>query len=62
MLYLENQLNRQAILSLFAAGFVSVRFFNKGILLVKQGDFLGRDAAMADQIVGDLSLAYRLMR
>jgi len=62
MLYLDNQRNRENILALFAAGFGSIRFFERGILLVKPGDFLGRDAAMADQIAGDLGMAYALMR
>jgi len=62
MLYLENQLNRQVILSLFESGFVSIRFSEKGILLIKPGDFLGQEASTADQIVGDLTIAYKLMR
>jgi len=61
MLYLDNQLNREGILALFESGFVSIRFFEKGILLIKPGDFLGKDPTVMDRIVGDLDLAYRLL-
>jgi len=61
MLYLDNPLNRRAILALLESGFVSIRFFEKGVHLTKFGDFLGSGASAADRIVGDLELAYKLL-
>jgi hypothetical protein len=60
--YLENPLNRQEILQLFQSGFISIQINAKGIVLTKPGDFLGEGTGTADQIVRDLTLAYKLMR
>ncbi len=60
-LYLDNPINRKGVLTLFESGFVSIRFFEKGVLLTKLGDFLGKGSSGGDRVVGDLELAYKLL-
>jgi len=62
MLYLDNPMNRRVIMDLFQSGFLSIRFSEKGVLLVKPGDFLEPGGFTPETAVGDLTLACRLMR
>lgn len=62
MLYLDNPFNRTVILDLFKIGFQSVRFSEKGVVLTKQGDFLGTDGITPEQALEYLTLAGKLVQ
>ncbi len=47
---------------LFQAGFVTIRFSEKGVLLVKPGNFLEPGGFSPDTAVGGLTLACRLVQ
>lgn len=60
-LYLDNPVNRESILDILRAGFETVRFTEKELVLTKQGDFLKGDFT-PELALHDLSLAARLMQ
>lgn len=60
-LYLDNPVNRQAILEILKQGFENVQFTEKGLVLTKQGDFL-KGGLTPELVLHDLSLAARLMQ
>ena len=60
-LYLDNPVNRGAILEILKEGFENVRFTDKELILTRQGDFLGGELTQ-EQLLRDLELAARLMQ
>jgi hypothetical protein len=60
-LYLDNPVNREAVLAVLGGGFEDVRFTEKELVLTRQGDFLKGDLN-AEQALNDLALASRLMQ
>jgi len=62
MLFLESQSNRAKILNIFQAGFALIRITEKGVTLVRPGDFLTGTPLTPDQAVEDLTLACRLVQ
>jgi hypothetical protein len=60
-LYLDNPVNRQAIVEALDAGFENVRFTQKELILTRQGDFLGGELT-PEHAQGNLALAARLMQ
>ena len=60
-LYLDNSVNRESILEVLEAGFESVRFTDKEVILTRQGDFLGGELTQ-EHALRDLALAARLMQ
>jgi len=62
MLYLGNSAHRQTLLQLLhQEGVLLVRFTEKGVLLIKGGDFLGKGAIAPDKILEYLGYAGRLL-
>ena len=62
MLYLDNPVNRQAVLDVFSSGFNIVRFSEKQLILEKPGDFLGSDGITPEQALKDLESATYLLQ
>ena len=62
MLYLDNPINRQGILSAFNNGFNTVRFSEKNLILNKPGDFLGPDGLTPEMALKDLEIATHLLQ
>ena len=62
MLFLDNSLNRSAILDVFKSGFQSMRFSEKGVVLAKPGDFLGKEGLKPEQALEFLTLAGKLVQ
>ncbi len=60
-LYLDNPMNREAVLAALGAGFEDVRFTEKELILTRQGDFLKGDLN-PEQALNDLAMAARLMQ
>jgi hypothetical protein len=60
-LYLDNPVNREAILEVLQHGFENLRFAEDRLSLTKSGDFLKGDLN-PEQALQDLSLAARLMQ
>ncbi len=60
-LYLDNPVNREAILEILDEGFEDVRFTDKELILTKRGDFLSGDMN-PERALHDLELAARLMQ
>lgn len=60
-LYLDNPVNREAVVAALGAGFENVRFTEKELILTRQGDFLKGDLT-PEQALNDLALAARLMQ
>ena len=60
-LYLDNSVNRESILEVLEAGFESVRFTDKEVILTRPGDFLGGELTQ-EHALRDLALAARLMQ
>ncbi len=60
-LYLDNPVNREAILEILEEGFEDVRFTEKELILTKRGDFLSGDMS-PERALHDLDLAARLMQ
>jgi len=60
-LFLDNPVNREAILEFLKEGFENVRFTDKELILTRLGDFLGGELTQ-EHALGDLALATRLMQ
>ncbi len=60
-LYLDNPVNREAILAILDEGFEEVRFTERELLLMKRGDFLSGGMS-PERALHDLELAARLMQ
>ncbi len=61
MLYLDNTMNRKAILDLFQAGFNSIQFTEKRVVLARPGDFLGGEGITPEQALQSLTMAGKLV-
>lgn len=62
LLFLDNSVNRQAIMEAFRNGFEVILFSENQLVLDKPGDFLGQDNFTAEEALKDLEIAARLLQ